>query len=367
MIVTAIDSFICRVPVSDKAAQHGVSGDINVTRVSTDAGVTGYEFHPTRGRALERARQIVVGQDPHHVERFLEQGLLRAPAVEIALWDVIGKAAGLPIKDLFGSHKDIIPCYLTCVWPGAADQSEVTYQDQARDLKHYQDHGFQAAKIRSFRRPVEADGDAVATIRDAVGGGDQFQIMIDRTGHSSGTVWTPNEALIMARRYEDLEVSWLEEPMCRGDVFEHAQLRESVDIAITGGEGDRGLDMFARYLQHGSFDILQPEPYNCGGLLTTKKIAAMAEGFGVDCVCHGTHGLGLAARLQIEAALPNCWILEVALTNPPLLPWEQWEHCLALVDQEQLFEVEDGCFVIPERPGIGLAVNDEAVERYRAS
>ena len=66
-----------------------------------------------------------------------------------------------------------------------------------------------------------------------------------------------------------------------------------------------------------------------------------------------------------QAALPNCWILEVALTNPPLLPWEQWEHCLALVDQERLFEVEDGYFTVPDRPGIGLAVNDEAVEGYR--
>jgi D-galactarolactone cycloisomerase len=365
MIVTAIDSFYCRVPVSDNARQHGVSPDIPVTRVRTDAGVTGYEFFPTWGRSLELARRLVVGQDPHQIERFLQQGLGRCPAVETALWDVVAKAAGVPIRDLFGRHKDRLPCYLTCVWPGLADQSEVTYEQQARDLAYYQKHGFKAAKIRSFRRPVQADADAVATIRDAVGGRDQFQLMIDRTGPYSGSIWTLDEAIIMARRYEDLEVSWLEEPMNRGDVFDHARLRATVDIPITGGEGDRGLSMFARYLQHGSFDILQPEPFNCGGLLMTKKIAAMAEGFGIDCVPHGTHGLALAARLQIEAALANCWILEVALTNPPLLPWEQWEHCLALVDQERLFVIENGQFVVPDRPGIGLAVNDAAIERFR--
>ncbi|MFA6109288.1 MAG: mandelate racemase/muconate lactonizing enzyme family protein [Candidatus Latescibacterota bacterium] len=365
MIVTGIESFACRVPVSEKAAKHGVSTDIHLTRVTTDAGVTGYEFSPTWGRNLELARSLVLGQDPHHVERFLQQGLLRCPAVETALWDIIGKAAGLPIKSLFGDHKDRILCYLTCVWPGKADQSEVTYEQQARDLKYYQDHGFKAAKIRSFRRPVQADADAVAVIRNAVGGRDQFQIMIDRTGPYSGSIWNLDEAIIMARRYEDLEVSWLEEPMNRGDVFDHARLRATVDIPITGGEGDRGLSMFAKYLQHGSFDILQPEPLNCGGLLTTKKIAAMAEGFGVQCVPHGTHCLTLASRLQIEAVLPSCWILEVALVNPPLLPWEQWEHCLALVDQDRLFEIEDGQFVIPDRPGIGIAVNDAAVEKYR--
>ena len=365
MIVTGIESFTCRVPVGEKAAKHGVSSDVHVTRVTTDVGITGYEFFPTWGRPLELARRLVVGQDPHHVERFLAQGLIRCPGVEIALWDIVGKAVGLPIKNLFGNHKDRIPCYLTCVWPGAADQSEVSYEQQANDLKYFQDHGFKAAKIRSFRRPVQADADAVATIRSAVGGRDQFQIMIDRTGHNSGTVWTLDEAIIMARRYEDLEVTWLEEPMNRGDVFDHARLRATVEIPITGGEGDRGLPMFAKYLQHGSFDILQPEPLNCGGLLTTKKIAAMAEGFGIDCVPHGTHGLGLAARLQIEAVLSNCWILEVALVNPPLLPWEQWEHCLALVDQDELFEVDDGHFTIPDRPGIGIEVDDAAVDKFR--
>ncbi|MBM3190582.1 MAG: mandelate racemase/muconate lactonizing enzyme family protein [Chloroflexi bacterium] len=367
MIVTGIESFVCRVPVSARAAEHGVHPEVHVTRVTTDAGITGYEFAPVWGRYLERAREIVVGQDPHHIERFLQQGLLRAPAVEVALWDILGKEAGLPIKSLLGNAKDRIPCYLTCVWPGAADQSDVTYETQAKHLKYYQDHGFKAAKIRSFRRPILADGDAVATIRDAVGGRDQFQIMIDRTGHASGTVWTLDEAIIMARRYEALEVTWLEEPMNRGDVYDHARLRETVEILITGGEGDLGLPMFAKYLKHGSFDIVQPEPMNCGGLLTTKKIAAMAEAFGVDCVPHGTHGLRLASRLQIEAALPNCWIEEVALVNPPLLPWEQWEHCLALVNQETLFDIEDGEFIIPDRPGISVDVNDKAVDKYRVN
>ncbi len=365
MVVTGIDSFVCRVPVSEKAAAHGVRPDICVTRVSTDGGLNGYEFMETRARDLERARSIVVGQDPHQVERFLERGLIRCPAVECALWDIIGKVAGKPVKDLWGSHKQRIMCYLTCVWPGNADQSDVSYEQQAQDLKYYQDHGFKAAKIRSFRRPIEADAEAVTVIRELVGGRGQFQIMIDRTGNASGSVWTLDEAINMARRYADLEVSWLEEPMNRGDVFDHARLRATVDIPITGGEGDRGLSMFAKYLQHGSFDILQPEPFNCGGLLTTKKIAAMAEGFGVDCVPHGTHGLALASRLQVESALPNCWILEVALVNPPLLPSEQWEHCLALVNQDVLFDIEDGCFVIPERPGLGLDVNEEAIDKYR--
>ena len=367
MIVTNIESLVCRVPVSDRAAAHGVRPEIPLTRVTTDTGILGYEFAPLSKRALARARDIVVGQDPHHIERFLQEGLIHAAPVEVALWDILGKEAGLPIKNLLGTVRDRIPCYLTCVWPGAADQSDVTYETQAAHLKNYQDHGFKAAKIRSFRRPVTDDAAAVRTIRDSVGGRDEFQIMIDRTGQYSGTVWTLDEAIIMSRLYETLEVTWLEEPMCRGDVFDHARLRETVDMAITGGEGDVGLSMFSKYLEYGSFDILQPEPMNCGGLLTTKKVSALAEAFGVDCVPHGTHGLRLASRLQVEGTLPNCWILEVALTNPPLLPWEQWEHCLALVHGDTLFEVEDGELLIPDGPGLGIDIDDEAVEKYRVS
>jgi L-alanine-DL-glutamate epimerase-like enolase superfamily enzyme len=147
--------------------------------------------------------------------------------------------------------------------------------------------------------------------------------------------------------------------------MEQARLRESVDILITGGEGDRGLSMFQKYLKFGTFDIIQPDLINCGGMLTIKKIGALAEAAGIDCVPHGTHGLLLASRLQAEATLPNCWILEIALVNPPLLPWEQWEHCLALVNQKTLFDIEDGEVIIPDRPGMGLAVNDAAVEKYR--
>jgi len=367
MIVTDIESLVCRVPVSDTAAEHGVRPEIPVTRVTTDTGIVGYEFLPVSKRALERARAIVVGQDPHPIERFLQEGLVHAPAVEVALWDILGKEAGLPIKNLLGTVRDRIPCYLTCVWPGAADQSDVTYEEQAADLKNYQDHGFKAAKVRSFRRPIENDAYAVRTIRDSVGGREDFQIMIDRTGHASGTVWTLDEAIIMAQLYERLEVTWLEEPMCRGDVFDHARLRATVDMAITGGEGDVGLSMFAKYLEAGSFDILQPEVRHCGGLLTTKKISALADAFGVECVPHGTHGLMLASRLQIAATIPSCWIQEVALTNPPLLPWEQWEHCLALVHGDTLFEVEDGQFVIPDAPGLGIEIDDAAVNKYRVS
>ena len=188
MIVTGIESFLCRVPVGAKATAHGVRPEIPVTRVTTDAGITGYEFAPTAGRNLERARRIAVGQDPHHIERFLQDGLLHAPAVEVALWDIVGKAANLPIKDLLGNVRDRLPLYLTCVWPGAADQSDVTYEAQAAHLKFYKEHGFKAAKIRSFRRPITADADAVAVIRDAVGGRDEFQIRNYRMKIAARTV-----------------------------------------------------------------------------------------------------------------------------------------------------------------------------------
>ena len=139
-----------------------------------------------------------------------------------------------------------------------------------------------------------------------------------------GTLWDYETAYRVARAFEQADGTWLEECFDRSDVETPARLAAAVDIPITGGEGDRGLGKFARYLAARSFDIVQPDAYNCGGILTLRKISALAEGFGIPCIPHGTHGLALAGWLQVVGALPNCRLLELAITVPPLLPWEQW-------------------------------------------
>ncbi|MDE2994937.1 MAG: hypothetical protein OXU67_13760, partial [Chloroflexota bacterium] len=107
--------------------------------------------------------------------------------------------------------------------------------------------------------------------------------------------------------------------------------------------------------------------YNCGGILTLRKISALAEGFGIPCIPHGTHGLTLAGWLQVVGALPNCRLLELAITVPPLLPWEQWAPLEQLLNGGSPFQIEGTVIEIPQGPGLGLDVNETAIERYRIS
>ena len=372
MKITAVECFDLRLPASEAERAKGAITTTGVTRVRTDEGITGYAFHGVGGAAAamtDTIAPVLVGQDPLAIERHLQRdpSLLEWPAVEHALWDVAGKAAGLPVSKLLGGAREHIPVYLTCVWPGEADQSDVPPERQVDDIARYVAHGFTAIKYRVWR-PDPLDDVAVAqAVRQRVGGRETVELMLDRTAHAPGTVWDYETAYRVARAFEQADGTWLEECFDRSDVETPARLAAAVDIPITGGEGDRGLGKFARYLAARSFDIVQPDAYNCGGILTLRKISALAEGFGIPCIPHGTHGLALAGWLQVVGALPNCRLLELAITVPPLLPWEQWAPLERLLKGGSPFRIEGTVIRIPQGPGLGLDVDETAIERYRVS
>ena len=168
----------------------------------------------------------------------------------------------------------------------------------------------------------------------------------------------------MADALYEAGAQWLEEPFVRGDIERHAKLRAASKIPISGGE-HQPLDVYDDYLKGQSFDIIQPHCANV--LLHLKKIAAAAELFGVDCIFHGSHGMDLIGSLQVGATIPSCRLQEVVYTTPPTPPTEAWSPLSALVNAEFILTVEDGYVKIPNAPGLGIDVDDEAVSRYRVS
>ena len=364
MTITNIESFHVSFPLEDPLP--GQITGTGVTKIVTDAGITGYAWQAVTPTQLEEEiKPALLGTDPCALEQHIARGLSAWPSVEHALWDVIGKAAGLPVRQLLGGFRDRIPCYLTCVWPGAANQTEVTPEQQAARIQEYSREGFRAVKIRAWRPDPAEDVQVCRLVRQAVGGPDTMEVMYDRTAQFPGSVWDYPTARKVARALEEVEATWLEEPFFRGDVEESARLAQEVDLPITGGEGDRGAEKFRFYLVNHSFDIVLPDAMNCGGLLTIRKISALAEAFGVPCILHGTHGLNLAGWLQIVGAIPNCRILEIAIQHPGLTPQEQWAPCAAVLNTEEVFQVENGEILIPDRPGLGLDINEEALEELR--
>jgi L-alanine-DL-glutamate epimerase-like enolase superfamily enzyme len=366
--ITGVDGFPIRLPVSPEESAAGKISTYTVARVDTDAGVRGYSFAgPSPSLLDKRIRPALVGQDLFALERHLQQGLLEWGGLEHAIWDAIGKIAGQPVYRLLGGAKTRLRAYLTCVWPGNADQSHVPFEDQVKMAVRIKQAGFRGMKIRAWRpRPLD-DVEVCREIRAAVG--PEFSIMFDRTAEAPQSVgqkvWDYETALRVARGLEKHGALWLEEPFARNDFTSPAKLCKEVDIPITGGEGYLGLESFHQCLLHGSYDILQPEGARTGGIWTCRKVAAMAQASGRPCILHGTMGLRLAGWLQCSAAFGAEW-QEMALITPPLLPEEQWSPGLKVLKQQHFLTIRDGHIEVPDLPGIGLDVDEEALARFRS-
>lgn len=362
--ITGVDVFQIKLSLSEAYDGLGYGRiDYTVAAIETDTGVTGYSFAGPSPVLLDtHIRPALVGQDLFDVDGALRRGLGDWYGVEHAIWDAMGRIVGLPVHKMLGDGPDRLRAYLTCVWPGPQNQSQVSFDEQAAMAVRIQEAGFGAMKVRAWRPDPLDDARACGVVRDAVG--PDFVIMIDRTAEQSGKVWDYETALSVARALERHDVYWLEEPFDRDDFSSPARLAAEVDIPITGGEGYQGLDPFRECLDRASFDVLQPDVGTVGGILPTLRVAAMAEERGVRCVPHGSGGLKLVGWLHAAAAMRADW-QELGWITPPLLPTEQWSSALEVLTGDVLFEYENGSIVLPPGPGLGLCVDPDALERLR--
>jgi L-alanine-DL-glutamate epimerase-like enolase superfamily enzyme len=337
-----------------------------VLRISTDAGVNGYSFAGYPDSAVPRIREILAGKDLFAVEQHLRNGLLRFGGAEHAVWDAIGKIAGQPVYRLLGGTATSVTPYLTMVWPGKLDQSHVSYDEQAAMAVKIKNAGFKAMKIRVWRPNPLDDAEACRVIRAAVGPG--FPIMFDRTAHAPQSVgqkiWDYETGLKASLALEKAGAYWIEEPFARDDYETPAKLAAAVDIPITGGEGYLGLEPFRQCVSHKTYDILQPDGVNCGGIFTCVKVGALSQAFGVRCMLHGMMAMGVAGWIQANLAIGAEW-QELAHMIPPYLPQDQWTPSLKVLKSPELYVIRDGAIQAPQFPGIGLDVDEEAIERYR--
>ena len=369
--ITKIETFRIRIPPEDGQAPDPFRiYAYQVNRVHTDSGIVGTSFVRGDTELIERwAKPTLEGEDLFAVDRHLqrlqmqrgESGVQGWSGVEHAIWDAIGRAAGLPVARLLGGSRDRLKVYRTCVFPGKPDQSDVAYETQAEYAVRLKDAGYGAMKVRAWRpRPMD-DVDMLAVARQAVG--EDFEIMFDRTAVRPGWVWDYDTALQVARGMERYNARWLEEPFDGHDLEGPARLAAEVDIPITGGELGKSIHQFLAFLTHKTYDVLQPDTRICGGILNARKISILAEAFHVPCIQHGTGGLSLAGYIQAGCAMPNCDYQE--MIGQPNLPEEQWSPALRILRTPHVFEIENGYVKLPDRPGLGLDVDQDAIEEYR--
>jgi L-alanine-DL-glutamate epimerase-like enolase superfamily enzyme len=358
-----IEIFPIEIPIPREELEMGKYARYTFYEVETDAGVRGCCFD--RGAEyglLDRViRPALMGKDLFALDEHFRAGLGQWGGVEQAIWDAIGKIAGQPVSRLLGGSRTRLKTYLTCVWRGKTDQSDVPRKQQVDWAVRIRKAGYQGMKIRVNRPNPLDDVDVCGEIRAATG--PDFSIMVDRTADLTG-LWDYATALRVARGLEKHNVRWLEEPFARKDLSSPARLAREVDIPISGGERFQGLEPYRESLEAGAFDLLQPDVVISGGISNVRKIAALAEAFRKPVTLHGSMALRLAGWLQTSAAIGAEW-QELAIITPPFMPEEQWSPALHLLNSKTLFTIRDGYIDVPQEPGLGLDVNREAVARCR--
>jgi L-alanine-DL-glutamate epimerase-like enolase superfamily enzyme len=341
-----------------------------LVRVSTDAGITGWgECSPMNGRVVaahvrHSLAPFAVGRDPFDVEAIMEAmfvgtykiaGQTQAMAVsgiELALWDIMGKALKVPIHRLLGgAYRKRIRMYASSM------RRDISPQEEAdRMARLVEEKGFTAVKVRVGQTyGFDADaapGRSVAVVREVRQRlGEDIEIMVD-----GNSCFTSPRAIQLGRRLEEYGIFHFEEPCPYTDIDSTAKVAKALDVPVAGGEQDWDLRRFKEMMQKEAVDIVQPDLIKVGGFSASKKVAALAEAFGCVCTPHQTQPLGTIANLHFAAATPCCRYSQEYNIEP---------HRIGNALFKDPVPVIDGHMAVPEGPGLGVEINEEILARAK--
>jgi L-alanine-DL-glutamate epimerase-like enolase superfamily enzyme len=278
--------------------------------------------------------------------------------VEVAIWDLVGRALGQPLWRLLGGRSERLLGY-------ASSGELVAPEERARRVMALRDRGVRAVKLRFNHDDWRRDVEVVEEVRDAVGY--DVELMVDANqgwrmaGDRSGR-WDVATASQCARALEPLGVYWLEEPLRTDDVEGYATLRRRTSLRIAAGEMVRGLFEARDLVLRGGVDVVQPDVVLAGGLGGCRRIAALADLCGRAFSPHTwTNGFGLVANLHLAVAVSTCPYVEVPLDPPGWTPARRdW-----VLGGPVIEIAADGTVAPPPGPGLGVTPDLDALEAHR--
>lgn len=277
-------------------------------------------------------------------------------AIDIALWDLKGQALGLPIyKLLGGAYRDRARVYATGLYePQGISSIEDALVEEALG---YLEGGFTGLKLK-VGYDLGTDVRYVRAIRRAVG--KEMALMVD-----ANHAYNASEAIQLARSMEPYDVHWFEEPVPPEDIEGYLEVKNNTSIRIAGGECEYTRYGFRPWIERRAVDILQPDLCATGGFSEMQKIVAMASAANLPVIPHvwGTN-VGLAASLQFFAALPN--FPERRFPAEPWFEYDRSAHPLRKGVTQERFVMRDGYLPIPDRPGLGISLDLEFIEKRLA-
>ncbi len=331
----------------------GGSPGMTQLEVHTDAGLIGRSIPAGFNEIIERSLAPVIrGENPFFVERIWDKmyrqwrkpvakgAVIQAiGAVDIALWDIIGKALGKPTYQVLGGFTDRVRVYAA----GGYYEEGKSTADLAREMEGHVSEGFRAVKMKIGGEPLAVDVERVRAVRQAIG--PNIDLLID-----ANNKWNAYEAIRFGRAVEKYDIFWFEEPVEPDDFAGCAEVRQALDIPIVAGENEFTRWGCRELLEARAADILNPDTVIAGGITEYKKIAALASAWHLPVSPHGNPFMAV----HLLASVSNGLIME---TYPAI----ESKFNLAL----PLFPVKDGYITVPDKPGLGIDPDPEIVKRYQ--
>ncbi|MBI3910949.1 MAG: mandelate racemase/muconate lactonizing enzyme family protein [Armatimonadetes bacterium] len=337
----------------------------------TDEGIDGVGEGTVHGFArpteavIRELDRFFLGSDPFQIEiitqkmvrdLFSEGGQVHkgaVAAVEVACWDIIGKALGQPIHNFLGGRcHEKIRAYANGWYRGERQPeafAELAQKVAARGYTALKFDPFGAAWMAQDRLDEDLSIDIIAAVREAVG--TQVDLFVE--GHCRFTV---AQAIKLAERMAPCRPSWFEEPVPHQHIPAMAEVARHSPVPIATGESFSSLHQFAELMDHNVVSIYQPEIHHLGGILAARKVCAMAEAHYAVVAPHNAQGpVSTAMCLQLAACTPNFYVQEIF--DEFNVEWEQ-----RLIDHPA--HVVDGYLEIPERPGLGVSLNLEEARKH---
>jgi len=358
MKITAIDTALLTVPTPKPMALQYPHHKLVVAQISTDEGVKGlgYSLSFNGGGAeavhtyLEtRLKPALLGEDPLYVERLWEKmfrvdmgvrkqgtAAYALSALDIGLWDIVGKTAKLPLYKLWGAVNDRISAY------GSGGWSKYSTDELIAEAQKYAALGCKYYKMKIHHADPAVNASRVAAVKKALGSGVRMMVDVNQNRDVLG-----NER--QARLLEEYDLLWYEEPVLADDYDGYADVAARIKIPIAGGENHYTRWEFKQLLDRKALHFAMPDVCRANGFSETLRIGKLCAAHGVQLTPHLIHEISI----HVVGALSNGFLVEFMDWAPPDL-------------FEALPECKDGLIRIPDRPGHGMALHPKALEKYRA-
>ena len=330
---------------------------LGLVKIETDEGLTGVGVVALGSiirATIEHLAPQLVGEDPINVERLWHKmwvpkligrrGMTTRAisGIDIALWDLRAKLAGLPLYKLLGGFRDSVPTYVA----GGYYEEGKGLKELAEEMETAVATGARAVKMKIGGAPIREDVERVKTAREAIG--PDVKLLVD-----ANCAYRFYEAIQIAKRIEDYDVFWFEEPVAPDDYEGHRRLAQATSIPIATGENEYTRYGFRDLIERGCAAILNADAKILGGVTEWMKVAALAQAHDLDIAPHGSQDI----HVHLVAAVPNGLILE--FYGPSFDPmWGKVYH-------ETLRINKDGTVSPPDVPGIGVDPNYEVLAPYR--